>query len=111
MGLKSPFLVPLLFLAAAAFFFIKDANWPSISEPSESPVTDIFTSAAPKGSTLQCLAESDECIRRSEKIYRVEIAEFKALERKLGYFRFRDDRYGKGFNTIMKEQLARKSDC
>ena len=46
-----------------------------------------------------------------KKIYNDEISEFEALERKLGYFRLRNDRYGKDFNTIMKEQLAREAEC
>jgi len=46
-----------------------------------------------------------------KKIYNDEISEFEALERKLGYFILRNDRYGKGFNTIMKEQLAREAEC
>ncbi len=111
MGLKSPFLVPLLLLTAAAFFFIKDSKGPSTSEPSDSPATGVSTSAAPKRSTTQGLIESEKCLRRSKKIYNDEISEFEALEKKLGYFRLRNDRYGKGFNTIMKEQLAREAEC
>ena len=111
MGLKSPFLVPLLLLTSAAFFFIKDAKGPSRSEPSDSPSTGVTTSAAPKRSTSQGLIEREKCLRRSKKIYNDEISEFEALERKLGYFRFRNDSYGKGYNTIMKEQLAREAEC
>ena len=111
MGLKSPFLVPLLLLAAAAFFYINDAKGPLTSEPSESRTTDVATSVAPKSSTPQGLIESEKCLQRSTKIYNEEISEFEALERKLGYFRLRNDRYGKGFNTIMKEQLAREAEC
>ena len=69
MGLKSPFLVPLLLLTAAAFFFIKDSKGLSISEPSDSPATGVSTSAAPKRSTTQGLIESEKCLRRSKKIY------------------------------------------
>ena len=111
MGLKSPFLVPLLLLTAAAFFFIKDAKGPSTSEPSDSPATGVATSVAPKRSTPQGLIESEKCLRRSNQIYNDEISEFEALESKLGYFRLRNDRYGKGFNTIMKEHLAREAEC
>ena len=111
MGHKPPFLVPLLLLTAAAFFFIKDSMGPSISEPSESPATDVSTSVAPKRSTPQGLFQTEKCLQRSKKIYNDEISEFEALERKLGYFRLRNDRYGKGFNTIMKEQLAREAEC
>ena len=111
MGLKSPFLVPLLLLTAAAFFFIKDAKRPSISEPSDSPVTGVSKSFTSKSSTPQGLIESEKCLRRSIKIYNDEISQFEALERKLGYFRLRNDRYGKGFNTIMKEKLAREAEC
>ena len=46
-----------------------------------------------------------------QKIYNEEISEFEALESKLGYFRLRNDRYGKGFNTIIKEHLAREVEC
>ena len=111
MGHKSPFLVPLLLLTAAAFFFVKDAKGPSISRPSESPATDVSTSVAPEPSTSRGLIESEKCLQRSKKIYNDEISEFEALERKLGYFRLRNDRYGKGFNAIMKEQLAREAEC
>ena len=111
MGLKSPFLFPLLLLAAAAFFCIKDAKGPSISGPNASPATGVSTSVAPKRSAPQGLIESEKCLRRSKKIYDDEISEFEALERKLGYFRLLNDRYGKGFNTIMKEQLVREAEC
>ena len=60
MGLKSPFLVPLLLLNAAAFFFIKDAKGPSISEPSDSPATGISTSVAPKCLTPQGLIVNEK---------------------------------------------------
>ena len=91
--------------------FYKDSMGPSISEPSESPATDVSTSVAPKRSTPQGLFQTEKCLQRSKKIYNDEISEFEALERKLGYFRLRNDRYGKGFNTIMKEQLAREAEC
>ena len=80
-------------------------------EPSYSPATGISTSVAPKRLTPQALIVNEKCLRRSEKIYNGEISEFEALERKLGYFRLRTDRYGEGFNTIMKEQLAREAEC
>ena len=111
MGLKSPFLVPLLLLTGAAFFFIKDANKPSTSEPSSAPATGASTTVAPKRSTPQGNTVNEKCLQRSKKIYNDEISEFKVLERKLGYFRLRNDRYGKGFNTIIKEQLSREAEC
>ena len=111
MGLKSPFLVPLLLLTSAAFFFIKDAKGPSISEPIASPATGVSTSVDPKHSTPQGLIVSKKCLQQSKTIYNDEISEFEALESKLGYFRLRNDRYGKGFNTIMKEHLAREAEC
>ena len=80
-------------------------------EPSDSLATGISTSVAPKRLTTQGLIVNEKCLRRSEKIYSREISEFEALERKLGYFRLRNNRYGKGFNTIMTEQLAREAEC
>ena len=111
MGLKSPYLFPLLLLTAAASFYLKDAIGPSISEPSAAPPTGVSPSVPPKRSAPQDLIEIDKCLRQSTKIYNDEVSEFEALERKLGYFRFRNDRYGKGYNTIIEEKFARDAEC
>ena len=53
----------------------------------------------------------DQCLSRSSEIYAEEIANYEAIEKRVGYGRMRDDRYGKGLNTITKEKLARESEC
>ena len=110
-GLKSPFLVPLFLLAAAAFFLMEEVREPRLSDPSVAPADSTSDVVVPKPSDDQALLFSQKCLKRSNAIYAEEVYEFEAIERKVGYFRMRDDGYGKGFHTITKDRLARESEC
>ena len=110
-GLKSPFLVPLFLLAAAAFFLMEEVREPRLSDPSVAPADSTSDVVVPKPSDDQALLFSQKCLKRSNAIYAEEVYEFEAIERKVGYFRMRDDRYGKGFHAITKERLAREAEC
>ena len=112
MGLKSPFLVPLLLLAAAAaFFLMEESREPRLSHPIVAPADSTSDVVVPKPSEDQALLFSQKCLKRSNAIYAEEVFEFEAIERKVGYFRMRDDKYGKGFHAITKERLAREAEC
>jgi len=54
-----------------------------------------------------------ECMRHSDKQYERDMAKFKWIRRQpeVNYGRLRDDKYGKGLNTITKEQLEREKKC
>lgn len=110
-GLKSPFLVPLLLLAAAAFFLMEEAREPRLSEPGVAPADSTSDVVVPNQLDDQTLLFSEKCLKRSHAIYAEEVSEFEAIERKVGYFRMRDDRYGKGFHAITKDRLAREAEC
>ena len=110
-GLKSPFLVPLLLLIAAAFFLVEEARELQFSEPSVAPANRVSDDVAPKQLDDQTRILTEQCLKRSNEIYAEEVSGFEVIERKVGYFRMRDDRYGKGFHTITKDRLARESEC
>ena len=111
MGLKFPFLVPLLLLAAAAFFLMEDSRELQLSEPSVAPANRISDYVDPNQSDVQTQFVGEKCLERSNAIYAEEISEFEAIERKVGYFRMRNDRYGKGFHAITKQRLDREALC
>ena len=112
MGLKSPFLVPLLLLAAsAAFFLMEESREPRLSDPVVAPADSTSDVVVPNQLDDQTLLFSEKCLKRSNAIYAEEVSEFEAIERKVGYFRMRDDRYGKGFHAITKDRLAREAEC
>ena len=111
MGLKSPFLVPLLLLAAAAFFLMEESREPRLSDPVVAPADSTSDVVVPNQLDDQTLLFSEKCLKRSNAIYAEEVSEFEAIERKVGYFRMRNDRYGKGFHAITKDRLAREAEC
>ena len=112
MGLKSPFLVPLLLLAAAAaFFLMEETREPRLGDPGVAPADRTSDVVVPNQLDDQTLLFREKCLKRSNAIYAEEVSEFEAIERKVGYFRMRDDRYGKGFHAITKERLAREAEC
>ena len=54
-----------------------------------------------------------ECMRHSDEQYERDMIKFKRIRMKpeVNYGRLRDDKYGKGLNTITKEQLEREKEC
>ena len=111
MHLKFSWLVPLVLLVAAAYFYITDKGKFPSSEPSIKPETNRFDASFPKPSSTQGKKLDQDCLQRSTAIYDEEITAYEAIERKVGYGRLRDDGYGKGLNTITKEKLVRESQC
>ena len=90
---------------------MEDAREPRLSEPSVAPAESASDVVVPNQSDDQALFASEKCLKRSNAIYAEEVFEFEAIEKRVGYFRMRDDRYGKGFHGITKERLAREAEC
>lgn len=111
MHLKFSWLVPMLLLVAAAFFYIKDARKFQTSEPSVAPETNRSDNIFPKPLISEDQEIDQDCLQRSTAIYDKEIATYESIERQVGYGRLRDDGYGKGLNTITKEKLVREGQC
>ena len=102
--------IPLL-IGLAVFFYLADIDGiPSIENnqkpqlkspqpPSESP------KPKPKGYKA--------CMRLSNEQYKRDMGEFRRIRRQaeVTYGRIRDDKYGKGLNTITKEMLEREKKC
>tara|TARA_B100001063_G_scaffold209091_1_gene205897 strand:+ start:109 stop:471 length:363 start_codon:yes stop_codon:yes gene_type:complete len=106
--------IPLL-IGLGVFFYLADINgFPSIENnqkpelkspqpPSESPKPK--PKPKPKG--------YKECMRLSNEQHKRDMSEFRRIDiqAEVTYGRIRDDRYGKGLNTITKEQLEREKKC
>lgn len=102
--------IPLL-IGLSVFFYLADIDgFPSIENnqkpelkspqpPSESP------KPKPKG--------YKECMRLSNEQHKRDMSEFRRIDRQaeVTYGRIRDDKYGKGLNTITKEMLEREKKC
>ena len=106
--------IPLL-IGLSVFFYLADIDgFPSIENnqkpelkspqpPSESPKPKPKTK--PKG--------YKECMRLSNEQHKRDMSEFRRIDRQaeVTYGRIRDDKYGKGLNTITKEMLEREKKC
>ena len=90
---------------------MEDSRELQLSEPSVAPANRISDYVDPNQSDVQTQFVDEKCLERSNEIYAEEISEFEAIERKVGYFRMRNDRYGKGFHAITKQRLAREAQC
>ena len=102
--------IPLLIGLAVFFYWVDIDGIPSIENnqkpelkspqpPSESP------KPKPKG--------YKECMRLSNEQYKRDMSEFRRIRRQaeVTYGRIKDDKYGKGLNTITKEMLGREKKC
>ena len=54
-----------------------------------------------------------ECMRLSHEQYKTDMSKFNRIrsQPEVDYGRLRDDKYGKGLNTITKEKLEREKQC
>ena len=54
-----------------------------------------------------------ECMRLSHEQYKTDMSKFNWIrsQPEVDYGRLRDDKYGKGLNTITKEKLEREKQC
>ena len=117
--------IPLL-LGLAAVFFLADGNVlttiqidnipeealpPGVSKPSKQESSKP-KSTEPKRSKPKPRGYG-QCIALSNKEYQRDMAEFNWIRKQpeIDYGRLRDDRYGKGLNTITREKLAREKQC
>ena len=102
--------IPLLIGLAIFFYLVEIDNFPFIEnnqEPalkSPEPPSDP-PKPKPKG--------YKECMWHSNEQYKRDMSKFNWVRRQpeVNYGRLRDDRYGKGLNTITKEKLERDKKC
>ena len=100
--------IPLL-IGLAVFFYLADIDGsPSIEhnqKPDLKSPQPASESPKPKG--------YKECMRLSNEQYKRDMSEFRRIrmQAEVTYGRIRDDRYGKGLNTITKEMLEREKKC
>ena len=90
---------------------MEEARKPPLSDPGVAPADSTSDVVVPNQLDDQTLLFSEKCLKRSNAIYAEEVSKFEAIEREVGYFRMRDDRYGKGFHAITKDRLAREAEC
>ena len=90
---------------------MEEAREPRLGDPGVAPADRTSDVAVPNQLDDQTLLFREKCLNRSNEIYAEEVSEFEAIERKVGYFRMRDDGYGKGFHAITKDRLAREAEC
>ena len=102
--------IPLL-LGLGIFFHLADINgFPSANNSQTSEQKSPQPSSQP---TKQKPTGYRECMKRSDEQYERDMIQFKRIRMKpeVNYGRLRDDKYGKGLNTITKEQLEREKEC
>ena len=100
-----------LLLGVGIFFYLADINGiPSANNHQTSKQKSPQPSSQP---TKQKPQGYRECMRRSDEQYERDMIKFKRIRMKpeVNYGRLRDDKYGKGLNTITKEQLEREKEC
>ena len=102
--------IPLL-IGLAVFFYLADIDgFPSIENnqtPELKSPQPPFESPKPKPKGYK------ECMRLSNEQYKRDMSKFRWIGRQVEvtYGRIRDDKYGKGLNTITKEMLEREKKC
>ena len=87
-------------------FFEADNNSEAISpETAESKPTNPKPKTKPRG--------YGQCVAFSNEQYKSDMAKFDWIRQQseVDYGRLRDDRYGKGLNTITREKLEREKKC
>ena len=102
--------IPLLIGLALFFYLVEIDGFPSIENDKmpelKSPQT---TSDPPKSKP----SSYRECMWLSNEKYKRDMSKFNWIRRQpeVNYGRLRDDKYGKGLNTITKEKLEREKKC
>ena len=114
--------IPLLFIVAFVFYiadggkilFIQQ-NDPAKSAAPSPERTNNNSSLTTKNSLFSPRDRQsyESCMKESRGIYNSEISNHRRISAmpEVDYGRLRDDRYGKGLNTIWKERLLREEDC
>ena len=102
--------IPLLIGLAAFFYLVEIDDFPSIEKDQKPELTSPQPPSdpgkpKPKG--------YKECMRHSNEQYKRDMSKFNWIRRQpeVDYGRLRDDKYGKGLNTITKEKLEREKKC
>ena len=102
--------IPLLIGLALFFYLVENDGSSSIENDKmpelKSPQT---TSDPPKSKP----SSYRECMWFSNEQYKRDMSKFNWIRRQpeVNYGRLRDDKYGKGLNTITKEKLEREKKC
>ena len=105
--------IPLL-LVLALFFYLTDRNKTPPVRNGKTPEATSATPAVTQPSKPKRKPEGyGECMWLSDQEYKREMAKFDWIRRQpeVNYGRLRDDRYGKGLNTITREKLDRERQC
>ena len=103
--------IPLLLGLGAVFYLVDSNKLPSLDSDkspevlSPKPAATKPTKPKPRGYV--------RCIYFSNEQYKRDMAKFDWIRQQpdVNYGRIRDDRYGKGLNTITREQLEREKKC
>ena len=114
--------IPLLFIIAFIFYIADGGKIPFIQQnDSAKPVTaspeqtNNNSSPTTKNALFspRSLQSHESCMKESRRIYNSAISNHRKISAmpEVNYGRLRDDRYGKGLNTIWKERLLREEDC
>ena len=114
--------IPLLFIVAFVFYIADGGKMPFIQRynsakpATPSPERTNNNSTPPTKNALfspRSRQSYESCMGRSRRIYDSEISNHRKISSmpEVDYGRLRDDRYGKGLNTIWKERLLREEDC
>tara|TARA_B100000085_G_C18112070_1_gene337619 strand:+ start:70 stop:444 length:375 start_codon:yes stop_codon:yes gene_type:complete len=114
--------IPLLFIVAFIFYIADGGEIPFIQQndpakpatPSPERINNNSSSTTKNALfSTRSLLSYESCMKESRRIYNSEISNHRKISAmpEVDYGRLRDDRYGKGLNTIWKERLLREEDC
>ena len=114
--------IPLLFIIAFIFYIADGGKIPFIQQNDSAKLvtaspeqTNNNSSPTTKNVLFspRSLQSYESCTKESRRIYNSEISNHRKISAmpEVNYGRLRDDRYGKGLNTIWKERLLREEDC
>jgi len=107
--------IPLL-LGIGAVFYLVDSNTLPFFEADNNPEAtspEPAASKAPKPRPKSKPRGYAQCVAFSNEQYQRDMAKFDWIRQQpeVDYGRLRDDRYGKGLNTITREKLEREKKC
>ena len=114
--------IPLLFIVAFIFYIADGGKIPFIQQndpakPATPSPKRTNSNSSPTANNALLSPRSrqsyESCMKESRRIYNSEISNHRKISAmpEVDYGRLRDDRYGKGLNTIWKERLLREKDC
>lgn len=102
--------IPLLIGLAAFFYLVEIDGSPTIENDQK---LELELSQPPSDLPKPKPKRYKECMWFSNEQYKRDMSVFNRIRRQpeVNYGRLRDDKYGKGLNTITKEKLEREKKC